>query len=170
MMTGGSSAHSLIQINLVRLIANHLNGQACRAYNCDMRVKVKSSGLYTYPDLSIACPPIEIEKKGAAETLVNPAVLFEVLSPSTANYDRSKKFDQYSLIPSLREYVLVSQDEPRVEKRVRATNGTWALSVASGLHETLRVESIDCVLRLDEIYAKVEFEPAATSQPQEPSR
>ena len=82
LMTGGSSAHSLIKMNVGRLVGNHLVGHDCRVYDSDMRVKADRSGLYTYPDLAIACPPIEIEKKNAAETLLNPVVLIEVLSPT----------------------------------------------------------------------------------------
>ena len=170
LMTGGSSAHSIIKMNLGRLIGNHLAANSCVAFDADMRVKVERSELYTYPDISIACPPIEFERRTGAETLLNPVVLIEVLSPSTENYDRGKKFEHYSRIPSLREYLLVSQDEPHVEKRVRDKDGNWILSMVSDIHAAVTIESIHCVLRLDEIYAKVRFTPTAANQPQEPPR
>ena len=170
LMTGGSLTHSRIEVNLARRLANHLEGHLCEVFNCDTRVKVERSGLYTYPDLSIACQPIEVEKGIGGETLLNPAVLIEVLSPTTENYDRGKKFYQYGLIPSFREYLLVSQEEPHIEKRVRDVDGNWKLSFASGLNSSLMIESINFVLRLDEVYARIAFGPPPVETPPEQSR
>lgn len=157
MMAGGRSEHSILKVNLVRLIGNKLAGKEYTAFDSDMRVKVTANGLYTYPDASIACPPIAIETKNGCQSLLNPVVLFEVLSSSTANYDRGAKFNLYSELESLKEYFLISQDDAVVERRFKTDSGTWAVEVITALDSSIRIASIEYGLPLRELYDKVEF-------------
>jgi Uma2 family endonuclease len=114
--------------------------------------------LYTYPDASVICGPLEFED-ARQDTVLNPTVLVEVLSESTEAYDRGKKFGHYRPIPSLREYLLVSHDEPRIEAFHRNDDGTWTLVEVAGLDGRIPLTSLGIELTLREIYAKVEFPP-----------
>jgi Uma2 family endonuclease len=154
-MSGASRWHNLIAGNLYRELSQQLRGRPCEAYTSDLRVKVSSTGLYTYPDITVACGDILFED-AEIDTLINPNVIVEVLSPSTEAYDRGEKFAHYRRLESLQEYVLVSQDRVRIEYYVR--QGTqWVFSEASTLDETVRLGSIGCDLILRDIYEKVEF-------------
>ena len=121
-----------------------------------MRVKVSPTGLYTYPDIIALCdkPRFDDEQK---DTLLNPTVIIEVLSDSTANYDRGTKFKHYRTLDSLKEYLLMAQDECHIEHYVRQINNQWVLSETNDLQETIDLPSIDCRLALVEVYDKVEF-------------
>jgi Uma2 family endonuclease len=160
-MTGASRRHNLVVSNLSREISNQLRGGPCESYIGDMRVKVSSSGLYTYPDIVVACPPIEFED-AEVDTLLNPSVIVEVLSPSTEQHDRGEKFRQYRRLQSLREFVLVAQDAPHIERYMRQ-NDVWVLSEVTGLDSTLTLESIGCAVGLSDIYDKVQ--PLGDGQP-----
>src|SRR5258706_74335 len=107
-MAGGSAQHSLIATNLAREFGNRLKGGQCLVYNADLRIKVKPTGLCTYPDLSIICGPLQFAE-GTDDTVLNPTLLLEVLSASTEAYDRGKKFEHYRQISTMQEYLLVSQ-------------------------------------------------------------
>jgi Uma2 family endonuclease len=159
LMTGASRAHNLIAANIIGRLNRHLAGNPCEVYGADMRVKVSESGLYTYPDISVACPSIEFEMRQGTDTLLNPVVVIEVLSPTTEAYDRGRKLAHYQKLPSLREYILVSQDEPRIDHLERLAGGDWRLSIAAGLEATVRLNAIDCQLRLIEVHDKLEFPP-----------
>ncbi len=113
-MSGGTLPHSAIQMNFGREISQRLKGASARPFNNDLRILVEASGLMTYPDFSIFCS--EPQLKGLPNSFVNPTVLVEVISPTTERYDRGRKFDQYRLIPSLEEYVLISQNECAVDQ------------------------------------------------------
>jgi len=156
-MPRGTAIHSLIATNLGREFGNRLEGRRCVPYNADLRVKVEATGLFTYPDLSVVCGPLHFVDPGPPDTIVNPSVLVEVLSDSTEAYDRGKKFEHYRQIPTLRDYLLVSQKEPRLEAYVRTPNGTWHLHEAAGTKESLAIPSLDIVISLGEIFASVEF-------------
>ena len=135
-----------------------LKGRACETYAGDMRVHVPATGLYTYPDVTVICGEPRFEDS-EVDTLLNPTLLIEVLSPSTEGYDRGKKFAQYRTLESFREYVLVSQEEVRVEIFTRQDDGHWLLSEEAGrLEETVPLASIGCELRLADVYERV-FEP-----------
>jgi len=155
-MAGAREPHILVVTNLVRELSSQLESRPCKVYSSDMRVRVSPTGLYTYPDVTVVCgrPQFEDEER---DTLLNPTVLVEVLSESTQKYDRGKKFDHYRRIKSLREYVLIAQDECRVERFERRQNGNWLLSVMARMEDTLKLSAIGCELPLSEIYAKVEF-------------
>lgn len=155
---GANRQHCRIGVNLVARLGQQLRPTPCEAFGSDMRVRVLPTGLYTYPDVSVACGELEFEDR-AADTLLNPKAIFEVLSKSTEAYDRGKKFDHYRHIPSLTEYVLVSQTEPLVERFVRQPDDSWRLTVFRGLEAVLELEAVPCRLRLADIYFKVSFEP-----------
>ena len=122
-MGGASEPHNLIVSNICRELGNQLKETPCRAYVNDMRVKVDESGLYTYPDFVVVCEPPRFEDE-VLDTLLNPLVIGEVLSKSTENYDRGKKFEHYRKIPTLKECLLIAQDEMHVEHFVRQDDGS----------------------------------------------
>jgi len=121
----------------------------------DLRLCVSPTGLYTYPDVMAVCGERQF-LDAEVDTLLNPTVIVEVLSSTTESYDRGRKFRHYQQLKSLKEYILIAQDEVRVERFTRHGDD-WILSVFSSLDDTLRVASIDCEIPLREIYDKVEF-------------
>jgi Uma2 family endonuclease len=155
-MSGGSPRHSLVKTNVTGELRNQLRGRPCTAYDSDLRVKVDATGLYTYPDAGVSCGPLQFDDD-QHDTVLNPTVLVEVLSDSTEAYDRGKKFNHYRRIESLREYLLVAQDEAKIERFQRNVDGTWTLTEASGLEATLRLPSLGIDLSLREVYEKVDF-------------
>lgn len=157
-MAGESPAHSLVNVNLIREISAQLKGKPCATYSPNMKVCVSPKGTIVYPDVTVVCGPAEFFQK-RTDTLTNPTLIVEVLSPSTENYDRGEKWIRYQEMPSLREYVLVAQDAPRIEHYFRKPEGGWFYESVSGLENTIRFESIDCVLRLADIFDRIEFPP-----------
>ena len=155
-MAGASERHNLIVANLVGEFRSQLKQRPCKVYPSDMRVKIQSSGLYTYPDVVVICAEPEFEDDHK-DTLLNPTLIVEVLSESTEAYDRGKKFEHYRSLKSLSDYVLVAQDGARVEHFVRQADGTWLFSAHNNLQDTLELPSVYCALPLHEIYDKVEF-------------
>ena len=155
-MSGASREHNLIGVNVAGELRQQLRNRDCEVYPSDMRVKVSPTGLYTYPDVVVVCGEPQFED-GELDTLLNPKVLFEILSPSTADYDRGGKFAQYRRLTSLAEYVLISQDRPLIEYYVRQPHDQWLLSERSSLTDTLVLPSIRCQLALSEIYLKVQL-------------
>ena len=158
-MAGGTRAHSLIGMNIGAELRTQLKGTDCVVYNTDLRVKVEATGLFTYPDVSIVCDEQRF-LDDQQDTLLNPVVMVEVLSDSTEAYDRGKKFGHYRQIPTCREYLLVSQKERRIEQFIRQVNGEWILKEAVGLEAEMKLVSLGIVLRLAEVFAKVQFTPA----------
>jgi Uma2 family endonuclease len=152
-MTGASREHNLITVNIARELSVQLKRRPCEAYMNDMRVKAAEARSYHYPDIVVVCGTPQFED-AQVDTLLNPTVLIEVLSPSTEAYDRGGKFAHYRKIPTLREYLLVSQDQPSIERYMRQGD-VWILSEAQGLDVSMPLESIDCVLSLREVYDKV---------------
>jgi Uma2 family endonuclease len=156
-MSGASRQHNRITFNVAALLHAQLRGGPCEGFVNDMRVKVNDNSLYTYPDVVVACGEARFED-ATLDTLLDPTLIIEVLSDSTEKYDRGRKFARYQRIESLREYVLISQDEARVECYTRQADDRWILSKAESLEETMPLESIRCVLPLAEVYARVQFE------------
>jgi Uma2 family endonuclease len=154
-MAGASRAHNRIVLNLGSELSRQLRGSSCEAFVNDLRVRVGRTGLYTYPDVVVACGEIQFEDD-QVDTLLNPVVVIEVLSPSSEAYDRGEKFAHYRRLDSLQEYLLVSQDKVRVERYVRHGD-QWVLSERSSLEDVLRVDAIDCSVRLSDIYYKIEL-------------
>ena len=155
-MSGAKRNHNKVVANLSGLIWQHLKGKDYEFYPTDMRVFVPQTGLYTYPDLVVVCGEPQFQDD-VFDTLLNPVLLIEVLSDSTEGYDRGKKFQHYRSIESLQEYVLVAQDEARIEKYVKHGDGFWLLSDAVGLDSEIEFSSIECKLALREVYDKINF-------------
>ena len=156
-MAGASEAHNLIADNVTFGLRERLRDKGCRAYSSDMRVQVSANGLYTYPDVVVACPPIEF-LDDTRDTLLNPQVIVEVLSKTTEKYDRGKKFDLYRELSSLKQYVLISQNEARVASYVRQVDGVaWLMVPSAGLDATLDFPTIDCRMPLAEVYRDIDF-------------
>lgn len=155
-MAGASRSHNTLNENLSGEIHARLKGGPCRSYSRDQRVLVDRTGLYTYPDLLIVCGQVETAANDA-DTITNPRVVVEVLSPSTERYDRTTKFRHYQQSPSVQEYVLVSQSEPLCERFVRQADGSWALVSFVGLEAVLALTSVPIQVPLADIYAGVEF-------------
>ena len=165
-MSGASLQHNRITFNLSGCLYGQLKDRDCEAFANDMRVRVQTTTLYTYPDISITCnQPRFLD--GDLDTLLNPQVVIEVLSDSTEKYDRGKKFEMYRTIPSLREYVLVSQDRAHIDRFALNEQGQWVLNDATGLDTVIELSTVGCRLLLSEIYAKVEFPPAEVILPTE---
>ena len=154
-----SFEHNKIVGNLVGELRSALRHRPCDVTPSDLRVKVRATGLYTYPDVTVLFGDPLFEDD-AQDTLLNPTVLIEVLSPSTEAYDRGKKFRNYRSIATFREYVLVAQDMVSVERYTRGDDGVWSLH-DSGAGERLVLASIGCEIAVDEIYLKVFPAPAA---------
>jgi Uma2 family endonuclease len=167
-MAGAKPPHNVIVFNTTVALGRQLGGGPCRGYSSDQRLVVPETGLRTYPDISVVCGEPEFDEEDE-DAITNPTLIVEVLSPSTEAYDRGDKFAHYHSLPSLQEYVLIAQDRPRIEHYVRGESGHWDYSsqplgpvarlgaLANDLKATMRLPSIDCDLRLAEVYDQIEF-------------
>ncbi len=166
-MAGESPEHGRISANLVRLVGNRLVGTDCQDFTKDMKVRSgplprnprNTKGLYSYPDLVVVCGKLQFLDE-YRDVLVNPTVIIEVLSDSTETFDRKQKFLRYQkYLPTLTDYVLVSQDEPLIEIFYRDSpeSESWRYFFADELAGAIRIPSIDCELRLTEVYDRIAF-------------
>jgi Uma2 family endonuclease len=158
-MAGESLSHCQVCTNLSGEARTKLKGTSCQPLSPNMKVRTSTASLFAYPDLTIVCnePLFHDAKK---DVLINPKVIFEVLSPSTEKYDRTTKFARYRMgNETLTDYVLVSQDKPFVEHFSKQLDGNWLYRSFSELADSFEIASIECSLSLDEIYDRVEFEP-----------
>ncbi|MCA1616074.1 MAG: Uma2 family endonuclease [Acidobacteria bacterium] len=167
-MSGASLDHNQITSNLVGEARARLRGRGCRVFASDMRIKVPAYPPYRYPDLSALCGPPEVETVRGVDVLTNPALIVEVLSPSTEAFDRGDKFTHYKSIPSFSEYLLVAQHRPHVSQFVRAEGGVWTFVEFNDIGDTLICASVPCELPLSEIYRDVDFGPAARGEAHPP--
>jgi Uma2 family endonuclease len=149
-MAGGTPVHAALQLAVPSLLFPQLRAGRCRAHGSDLRIRVLATGLATYPDVTIVCGPREVDPEDK-NSVVNPTLLVEVLSPSTEEYDRGEKFAHYKRIPSLRQYVLVSSDDPRVEVWTRDAEDAWT-SVVSTPGEVADLGAIGARLDVRELY------------------
>jgi len=155
-MAGARATHNLIAANLIAQLHAQLRYGPCRTYTSDMRVHVKSTGLYTYPDVVVACQdPRFLDDE--VDTLLNPTLIVEVLSPTTEAYDRGRKFGHYRSIESLAEYLMVSSERVGAELFTRQTDGAWLLTAASDLQDAVHLSATGCRLLLADLYEKVQF-------------
>lgn len=156
-MAGGTPEHG----NLAMMIGSELVRLAlacgCRVFNSDVRVRVTKTGLTTYPDVSAVCGPVERDTRDK-NAVTNPTVLVEVLSDATEAYDRGEKFDHYRHLPSLRDYVLVSQHRALVEVYSRDAGDRWVLVIA-GAGGVVRLTAMQGTIEVDRVYAGVELPP-----------
>ena len=158
-MSGASRSHNIVTVNISALLNFRLREKPCEVYQADMRVQVKRQATYAYPDVVVVCGQPRFRADTKPATLQNPMLIFEVLSPSTEDIDRNRKFTQYLQLPSLEGYFLVSQDKPRVESYTRQSAG-WLYQDHVGLEAKLRIDAIGVSLSLEDVYHKVQFESA----------
>jgi len=156
-LTGASATHNLILANLLSALRVRLRGKQCRVVPSDLRLKIEATSLYTFPDAQVICGPFDFAD-GRNDTITNPTVLIEVLSPSTEDYDRGKKFLHYRTIASLQEVLLVAQDRIHVEQYSRQEADQWLLRYYTELAQTITLKSIDCLLPLADIYEEITFQ------------
>jgi Uma2 family endonuclease len=158
-MAGGTDPHSHITFNLIGVLWSVLKGKPCQARESNLRIRYGNQVRYGYPDASIFCGQPDFDSKApSTTTLLNPRVLFEVLSPSTEAYDRGKKFEYYREIESLEEYVLIAQDRPSVDVYRRQSTGMWTIQRPyTGLTSKVEILSAGIEIPLAELYAGVEF-------------
>jgi Uma2 family endonuclease len=155
-MAGAREAHNLVVGNAFGELRQQFRTRPCRVYQSEMRVRISSTGLYTYPDVVVVCgePQFLDEQR---DTLLNPILVVEALSPSTEAYDRGRKFEHYKTLDSLRDYLLIATDHPHADLYTRQPDGRWLLTSASRMEDTLTIDSIEATLRLADIYEKVEL-------------
>jgi Uma2 family endonuclease len=157
-MAGANGPHNNLRDNLIGELHAKLKGGPCRTVSSDQRVKVNRTGFYTYPDIAIVCGGFEYDD-GDNMTLLNPRIIIEILSESTETYDRGTKFRHYQQIPSLQEYVLVSQNEVVIERFVRQADGSWNWRAFTDRQGSFHLTSVPVELLLAEVYRDVVFDP-----------
>jgi Uma2 family endonuclease len=153
-MSGASRKHNLIAANVIITLGSQLKKKPCRVYPSDMRLKIERTKLYTYPDVMIVCGKDRFADD-REDMLLNPDVIIEVLSDSTETYDRGKKFEHYRQIASLKEYVLISQHDRKIEKFMKTEDRRWIWDETDENNPEIILESVGCSLNLDEVYDKV---------------
>lgn len=150
-MAGGTPRHTLIAMNFAIFVGHQLRASTCRIFGADLRVCVRWGSLITYPDVTVVCGKAEYtdEKR---DTVTNPRLIVEVLSPSTRNYDRNEKASLFRMVPSLREFLLIEQETVEVDHWRRLPDGSWVMTTVRDPAVTLHLESIGCELPIAEIY------------------
>ncbi len=157
-MAGGTFEHAAIAANLISKITAKLEGKPCRALGSDLRVRISDFGHYCYPDVTIVCGPPIFDPPDKRTTIVNPQLVIEISSASTAADDRGDKFYDYMSIATLQDYLIVSQDRARVDTFYRQSDGIWAIGPSfEGLNAEVVFRSLQIPLALSEVYAGVVF-------------
>ena len=159
-MAGATVVHSLIAANALWRLAAQLDSRPCQVHGSDVRVKAGARRSYFYPDVSVVCGEMQFADEHG-DTLQNPTVVIEVLSPSTAEFDRGLKWGEYQLLPSLQHYVLIAQDRISVEVFTRHRD-LWLYACHRDLDAIVQLPAIGCQLAVSQIYQKVVFPPAKT--------
>lgn len=159
-MSGVSNEHNQIEINSIYQFRRRLEGRKCYLFAANMRIKVPSFPPYRYGDVTALCGTPQFEKIGGVDVLTNPSLIIEVLSASTEAYDRGDKFTNYKSIPTLSEYLLIAQHRPHVSQFIKQSDGSWLNLEFNTLDDVLKVVTLECELKLSEIYQDVTF-PAA---------
>jgi Uma2 family endonuclease len=149
-MSGGTPLHSLLATNWSGELRSKLRGRNCLVFNSDLRVRTQRTGSYFYPDVSVVCGQPKVIQS-SSDILTTPNVIIEVLSPSTADYDRGKKFELYREIDSLQEYILVHADSVHVEHFARQP-GSWIFREYRGAESAIEIASIECTILLADVY------------------
>jgi len=156
-LAGASEAHDRIQGNGYFTLSSKLRGRNCRVFLSDMRLKVPSYSPYRYPDLSALCGNSIFEMLGNQQMLVNPSLIVEILSDSTAEFDRGYEFTYYKSIESFTEYILIAQDRPHVTQFIKQDENNWLNREFNSIEDKFHLASLDCELELSELYQDVEF-------------
>ncbi len=155
-MAGGSVNHTRVENNLARSLGNRLAGGVCEPFGPDLRLYAQRFNKVVYPDKMVVCGSVEYHTSDSSKgTILNPRVVIEVLSPSTAEHDRRQKRDYYLSVPSVECYVIVEQDAPHVDIIYRRSDGTWGIDFAHGLDGIVRLPTLGIELPLAEIYERV---------------
>ncbi|HLJ47187.1 MAG TPA: Uma2 family endonuclease [Bryobacteraceae bacterium] len=155
---GATERHVILVGNALFALRQQLAGEDRRVYSNDMRVRVNATGLYTYPDLIVVCGPRQFADD-QSDTLLNPQLIVEVLSPSTEAYDRGRKFDHYKTIPSLIYYVLIANDRIHVDLLTRESENRWIVTSASGPDATLDLPALAASFSLAALYEQTDLTP-----------
>jgi Uma2 family endonuclease len=150
-LAGTSPRHNVIAGNIFAALHAQLRGSPCRAYFSDLRAKAGHAGLYTYPDIVVVCGDARFED-AELDTLLNPKLIVEVLSPTTEGYDRGKKFEMYRTIESFTEYVLISQDRVHVERHVKLADASWRMTETAERGAVIELETGPCRLSVADVY------------------
>jgi Uma2 family endonuclease len=150
-MAGGSPEHARLQAALAGVLRGALTGRPCVVFGADLRIRSRATEIATYADASVVCGALETHPDDP-DAVTNPVLVIEVLSPSTEAYDRGQKAAHYRRIATLKEYVLVAQDAPRIEVFRRVEGGRWEF-LEAGAGETLTLQSVGCTIAVDEVFA-----------------
>ena len=161
-MAGTTKAHNTISLNLAILFREKLKNSDCQTFMADIKVNISNKKRFFYPDIVVTC---DDNNDVNAYDIKFPKVIVEVLSESTEQFDRGKKFQYYRTIPSLQEYILVSSQEYLIECFRRTKNDLWTLQTYEGLNAILRIENLAIDSPLSEIYATLSFDPVSDIQP-----
>jgi len=155
-MAGGTPEHSIICLNLNWCIREATDDKDCIGFESNMKLEIAEADVFVYPDLMVICGAVEFAEN-RKDAVTNPVLIIEVLSPGTESFDRGKKFEYYQMIKSLKEYVIVSQEEPVVETYFRQDKNQWLYTVAKGFDKTVLLNSIEYEIALKDIYHKVNW-------------
>jgi Uma2 family endonuclease len=156
-MSGVSQEHAEIELNLIETLRPRLARQGCRMFPANVRIRVPSLPPYRYADLSALCGQAQFEEIGGLDVLTNPALIIEVLSPSTEAFDRGDKFTSYQSIPDFCEYLLIAQHRPHITQLIRQEDGSWLHREFNSLSDTLTLVTGNCDLSLSEVYRNLSF-------------
>jgi Uma2 family endonuclease len=156
-MSGGTLAHDQITGNMFDLLKDQLRTRDRKVFTNNMQIKVPAAPPYRYADGSVVCGPVEVERFNGSDLLVNPILLYEVLSPTTEEFDRGDKFTYYKSIPSFREYLLVAQHRPHITHYIKTATGKWEYEEANDVTSEIYLEAIECSLALNRVYESVRF-------------
>ena len=156
-MAGASANHNRIVMNLASNLTPALSGTPCEAFMSDMRTRVEVQDAFCYPDITIICGDLH-KYKNRSDTVLNPIIIFEVLSKSTESFDRGKKFENYRSIPTLREYILIDQYEIHVEQFSIGKEDKWMLTEYRNPEDIFRLFNLDIEMSLNRVYERVEFD------------
>ncbi|HLL89354.1 MAG TPA: Uma2 family endonuclease [Tepidisphaeraceae bacterium] len=168
-MAGASVQHVRIATSLLIALGGRLRGSPCAAFGSDLRVRLQDRQRYVYPDVTVICGKVELDPTDKwGQTATNPRLVVEVMSPSTEKKDRGEKFDRYRAVPSLREYVLVDQEQARVDTYHRNEDRTWTFDAAVGVGAVVRLRSLGIDVPLAEVYAGAELAPVIEPQDEVP--
>jgi Uma2 family endonuclease len=157
-MSGGTLAHDQIMGNMFNALREKLQGRDCRLFTNNMQIKVPAAPPYRYADGSVVCGTVEVERFNGSDLLLNPLLLYEVLSPTTEAFDRGDKFTYYKSIPTFREYLLIAQHRTHITHYVKQADATWGYEEANDLRRNIHLATLDCDLAMGALYMGVSFE------------